>query len=159
MEKKIKLIILEVVAFIVIAGVGILIIALNSPNNIEVDSQITNSTEMDSQMTNNISSNPTWHKVGTYTGSGDDTVSINAKGTKIRVVSTAMPIKNYANNYLTTTLQQGDKTLGKSNSNWNSKSKIAKKTGTIEVSCSGKVNIEIHSYELRWWTVEIYECS
>ena len=40
---------------------------------------------------------------------------------------------------------------------WNSKSAVATKTKTIEVSNSGNFEIEISTYELEWWNIEVYE--
>lgn len=128
-------------------------IAFNPPkytnNNAGINNNIENTT--------NISSNPSWHKIKSYNGVGDDTISINAKGTKIKVVSTGMPIKNYADNSLTTILNQGSRTIEMSQMSWNSRSAVATKTRTIEVSGTGSFEIVISAYELQWWTVEVYE--
>lgn len=107
--------------------------------------------------TTNISSNPTWHKINTYSGVGDDIISFNTKGSKIKIISTGMPIKNYASNYLKATLQQNGITLDESTSSWNSRSAVATKTRTIEVSGSGSFKILVGAYELQWWEIEVYE--
>lgn len=107
--------------------------------------------------TNKINSNPTWHKIKTYNGINDDTIQINTKGSKIKIVSTAMPIKNYADNSLTTILNQGSRTVEMSQMSWNSKSAVATKTKNIEVSDSGNFEIVISAYELQWWNIEVYE--
>lgn len=151
-----KIYILGIILFLTLGLLGGNIIgniAFNPPksinNNIENNNFIGN-------ITNN-SSNLTWHKIGTYNGVDDDIISFNAKGSKIRIISTGMPIKNYASNYLISTLQQNGITLSESESAWNSRSAVATKTKTIEVSGSGNFNIEISAYELQWWTLEVYE--
>lgn len=128
-------------------------IAFNPQKSTNTNNISTNNIEN----TTNISSNPTWHKIGTYNGVSDDTVSINAKGSKIKVVSIGMPIKNYADNSLTAIVNQNYQTLGKSQSLWNSRSAVATKTENIIVSGSGNFNIEISAYELQWWKIEVYE--
>ncbi|MDR0911921.1 MAG: hypothetical protein LBM96_04875 [Methanobrevibacter sp.] len=115
-------------------------------NNDEIDNNI-----------KNISSKPTWHKIGTYNGISDDIISFNAKGNKIKIVSTGMPIKNYADNSLTTILNQGSRTVEMSQMSWDGESAVATKTKTIEVSGSGNFEIAISAYELKYWNIEVYE--
>lgn len=152
-----KKIYIPLIAILLILGLigGIII------GNILFHPQNTNNdidrTDYKIQNTNNISSNPTWHKIGTYNGIGDDSIPVNTKGSKIKIISTAMPIKNYADNSLTTILNQGSRTVEMSQMSWNSKSAVATKTKTIEVSNTGNFEIEVSTYELEWWNIEVYE--
>ena len=152
-----KKIYIPLIAILLIVGLiggiiigNILFHPQNTNNNINEISNNNNTIK-------NISSNPTWHKIGTYNGISDDSIQINTKGSKIKIISTAMPIKNYADNSLTTILNQGSRTVEMSQMSWNSKSAVATKTKTIEVSDSGNFEIEVSTYELEWWNIEVYE--
>ncbi len=155
--KKLKKIYIPLIANLLIVGLigGIIIGNIiyhpqNTNNNI-------NEINKNDNTLKNTSSNPTWHKIKTYTGVNDDSIQINTKGSKIKIVSTAMPVKNYFDNSLTTILNQGSRTVDMSQISWNSKSAVATKTKTIEVSNTGNFEIEVSTYELEWWTVEVYE--
>lgn len=98
-----------------------------------------------------------WHKVGTYDGVSSDSISVVTKGSRFKVVSTAMPIKNYATNYLYTNVMNNDFAVDSSQLDWGSKSAVASKSKTLELSGSGTQYISIDAYELQWWTVEVWE--
>ena len=102
------------------------------------------------------SNTPTWHKINDFNGVSSDTITVNTQENKIRVVSTAMLILNYADSSLITTLQQGNSTLNKTELYWNSKSVVASKSQTIEFSGLGHFKILVNAYELQWWTIEVY---
>lgn len=98
-----------------------------------------------------------WHKIGEYNGVDDDTIKITSGGNKIKIVTSAMPIKNYANNFMITKISQNDYNVVSSDLSWNSHSAVAEKSDTIELSNSGTYYIYISSYELKYWNLEIYE--
>jgi len=99
----------------------------------------------------------TWHKIDSFNGVGDYTITLNSSGNRMRIVSSAMPIKNYADNFMDTTVVKNGNTIGSSQLSWNSKSAVATKTDTIEFSGSGTYYVYISAYELQYWNLEIYE--
>jgi Tfp pilus assembly protein PilV len=99
-----------------------------------------------------------WHKVDSFTGVGDYQITFNNNGgNRIKVVSSAMPIKNYADNYMYTTVSKSGYSVGSSQLSWNSSSAVATKSDTIEFSGAGTYYIDISAYELHYWDLEIYE--
>lgn len=103
------------------------------------------------------SSSGSWHKVGTYDGVSSDMISVTTKGSRFKVTSTAMPIKNYATNYLYTSVISSGGSVGSSDLDWGSTSAVATKSKTLEFTGSGTHSISIDAYELQWWTVEVWE--
>ncbi len=98
-----------------------------------------------------------WHKINTFNGVGDDTITVTSGGNKIKVVSTAMPLKNYAENFMFTTVSKNGYSVGSSELSWGDTSAVAKKTDTIEFQGSGTYYIYISAYELDYWNLEVYE--
>ncbi|WP_225370477.1 hypothetical protein [Methanobrevibacter arboriphilus] len=103
-------------------------------------------------------STKSWHKVDSFNGVGDYEITFNNNGgNRIKIVSSAMPIKNYADNYMYTTVSKNGYNMGSSQLSWNSKSAVATKSDNIEFSGSGTYSISISAYELQYWNLEIYE--
>lgn len=98
-----------------------------------------------------------WHSIGTFSGVGDDIITFTGNGNKFKVVSSAMPLKNYADNYMITTVSSNGNVVGSSELAWNSKSAVAKKSKTIEFTGTGACEISISAYELDYWNIEVYE--
>lgn len=82
---------------------------------------------------------------------------VTTKGNKFKIISTAMPIKNYATNYLYTNVMNNGNIVGSSQLDWGGKSAVASQSKTLEFSGSGTQSINIDTYELQWWTVEVWE--
>lgn len=101
--------------------------------------------------------NKSWHKIGSYSGVWDNTITLTNGGNRIKLVSSAMPVKNYADNYMLTTVSKNGYSVGSSKLSWNSRSAVATKTKNIEFSGSGTHYIYISAYELQYWNLEIYE--
>ncbi len=118
---------------------------------------INNNDGADNNVNNNAANQGSWHKVGTYNGVSSDSLNVATKGTQFRIVTTAMPIKNYATNYIYTTVKNNGNTIGSSQSDWGSRSAVATKTKTLEFTGSGSVTIDINAYELQWWSVEVWD--
>ena len=103
------------------------------------------------------SSSKTWHKIDSFNGVGDYTITLNSGGNPTRIVSSAMPLINYADNFMLTTVSKNGQTVGSSQLSWGSDSALTKKSDTIEFTGSGTYNIYISTYELDYWNLEIYE--
>ncbi len=166
LNKKIKnknkkediLFIIGIITIIIIAIAGTYAyINWKEQKTIETPNEDKTITTIENNTTKNNTNNPTWHKIGTYTGIENDIISFNTQGNKVKIVSTGMPMKNYADNYLKSTLQQHGITLDESQSTWNSNSAVKSKTQTIEISGNGNFEILIGAYELQWWKIEIYQ--
>jgi len=147
---------LIVVLLIAIAVIGTYaFVALNN------DSANTSTNEVSNSSVNEVSSvdtkTKTWHKVDSYSGVGDKTITLNSGGNPIRVTSSAMPIKNYADNFMETIVTHNGYTVGSSLLSWNSKSAVATKSDSIEFSGSGTFYIYVSTYELQYWNLDIYE--
>lgn len=100
----------------------------------------------------------TWHKIGSYSGVGDKQITMTSNGSNIKVVSSAMPIKNYADNYMYTTVYENSNSIGSSSLSWNSKSAVAEKEDNIQFSSVNgyTYTIDVSAYELQYWNVDIY---
>ena len=144
-----------IIILVCLLGIGIYGIMNNNNGNTNTVTILNSTNNGNSENQKSVSGS--WHKVGTYNGIDSDSIAVTTQGTKFKVVSTAMPIKNYASNYIYTTVISNGYTIGSSNLDWNSKSAVATKTKTLEFSGSGTHYIDIIAYELQWWTVEVWE--
>lgn len=136
-----------IIILISLVGIGIYGIMNENTGNTNTVTILNSSDNGNTQ--NQGSSSSSWHKIGTYNGVSSDSISITTKGTKFKVTSTAMPIKNYATNYMYTTVIGNGNAIGTSDLNWNSKSAVATKSKTLEFSGSGTHYIDIIAYELQ----------
>ena len=148
-----------VALLIVIAIIGTYaIVALNNDNN----SSDTTRGSVDNVSNKSVSdvkneNTKSWHKVDSFNGVGDNVITLTSGKNPIKVVSSAMPLKNYADNYMDTTVTQNGYTVGSSQLSWGSNSAVATKSDTIEFTGSGTYYIYISAYELDYWNLEIYE--
>jgi len=160
-ESNQKILIGVIVALlIVIAIVGTYAFVTLSDNNSNSDATSSSSDDgvSNSYISNSSNVNTkTWYKVDSFNGVGDYTITLNSGGNRMKVVSSAMPIKNYADNFMDTTVTKNGNTIGSSQLSWNSKSAVATKSDTIEFSGAGTYYIYISAYELQYWNLEIYE--
>ncbi|MCL2156670.1 MAG: zinc ribbon domain-containing protein [Methanobrevibacter sp.] len=141
--------IIAIIIIIVVIGVGLLI-ALSNNNS--------NDNSIDLPNNNILNTNtPSWHKINSYNGVDDNVITINTKGNKLKIVSTAMPIMNYDENYMLTTVSNYGNTLGFSELSWDDNSAVASKTANIEFTSSGTCYIYISTYDIDYWNIEIYE--
>lgn len=146
-----------VVLLIAIAIIGTYaFVTLNNDNDSDVP-VVNVSNNSGSNDSNTNTNSKSWHKIGTYNGVSDDTIMVTSNGNKIKVVPSAMPLKNYADNYLYTTVTQNGNTVGSSDLSWGSSSAVATKSDSIEFSGSGTYYIYISAYELQYWDLEVYE--
>ncbi len=151
-----------IILLIAIAIVGTYaFVTLNNENSSDISSGSSVGSISDSfSSVSDVSNGNTksWHKVDSFNGVGDYEITFNNNGgNRIKIVSSAMPIKNYADNYMYTTVSKNDYNLGSSQLSWNSKSAVATKSENIEFSGSGTYYISIYAYELQYWNLEIYE--
>lgn len=146
-----------VIIIILIGLLGIGIYGMMNENNDDRNTATIVNSSDNGNAENQRSVSGSWHKIGTYNGVDSDSITITTKGTKFKVTSTAMPIKNYATNYMYTTLTSNGYSIGSSSLDWGSKSAVATKSKTLEFSGSGTHYIDVNAYELQWWTVEVWE--
>ena len=143
-----------IVLLIAIAIIGIYaVIGLNNNSDNIVVVNDSNSSASDNSNVNTKS----WHKIDSFNGVGDFSITLNSKGNPTRIVSSAMPLQNYADNYMVTTVDKNGYTVGISNLTWNSTNTASKKSDTIEFTGSGTYFISVSAYELEYWNLEIYE--
>ncbi|MCL2687000.1 MAG: zinc ribbon domain-containing protein [Methanobrevibacter sp.] len=153
-------VIVALLIVIAIVGTYAFVSLNNNDNNSDISNNggssvdgVSNSYVSDSSNVNT----KTWHKIDSFNGVGDYIVTINGGGNRMKVVPSAMPIKNYADNFMYTTVSKNGNTIGSSQLSWNSKSAVATKSDTIEFSGSGTYRVYISAYELQYWNLEVYE--
>jgi len=146
MDKKYIMMSIIVALLIVIAVIGTYAYVVSTERDNSSDDSYVSNVETKS-----------WHKIDSFNGVGDKTITLNVAENKMRVVSSAMPIKNYADNYMYTTVSNNGYNIGSSQLSWHSKSAVATKSDEIEFSGSGTYQIDVSTYELQYWNLEIYE--
>ncbi|MDL2246052.1 zinc ribbon domain-containing protein [Methanobrevibacter sp. OttesenSCG-928-K11] len=157
-EKKLWAIVIVLIIAIAIIGTFAFMAINDNNENTEPTNNKSNEKISDSSVSDVSSVNTkTWHKVDSFSGVGGKTITLTAAGNPIKVTSSAMPIKNYADNYMQTSISKNGFSVGSSQLSWNSKSAVATKSDSIEFTGTGTYDIYISTYELQYWNLEIYE--
>jgi cytoskeletal protein RodZ len=117
--------------------------------------------ESDSAKTESISSSKTsakvedskdWVSIGSYSGSGSGSETINVPAGKIMVKLSAYPIKNYATNHLYVSGSNGES----GGVDWGSKSAVETRSDSFTYTSSSEEVFTIDYYETVNWNVEFF---
>ena len=93
-----------------------------------------------------------WESIGSYSGSGSGSQTINVPAGKIKVELSAFPIKNYADNHLYVTAPNGHS----GGVEWGSTSAVETRSDSFEYTSSSAQTITIDYYETVSWQVDFY---
>ena len=93
-----------------------------------------------------------WESIGSYSGSGSGSQTINVPAGKIKVELSAFPIKNYADNHLYVTASNGHS----GGVDWGSTSAVETRSDSFEYTSSSAQTITIDYYETVSWQVDFY---
>ena len=114
------------------------------------------SDDSDSAKTTSISSSKTkskeWELIGSYTGSGTGSQTINVPEGKIMVKLSAYPIKNYATNHLYVSGSNGES----GGVDWGSHSDVETRSDSFKYTSSSDEVFTIDYYETVSWEVDFY---
>lgn len=165
-----KYIIIALVAIIILLAGAIGYFALNGNTDsnqvAEVSPQSNTSQEVQSAesdapqenvQTQVVSSNKqtkakSWELIGSYSGSGTGSESINVPDGEIMVKLSAYPIKNYATNYLYVSGSNGQS----GGVDWGSTSKVETRSDSFTYTSSSYETFVIDYYETVSWNVDFY---
>ena len=92
-----------------------------------------------------------WKSIGTYSGSGSGSQSINVPPGEIMIKISAFPIKNYATNHLY--VNGAGQSVGV---DWGSTSAVETRSDSITFNLSAQQTFTIDYYETVSWQVEFY---
>lgn len=111
----------------------------------------------DDAKTQEVSSNQeskakSWELIGSYSGSGSGSKTINVPSGKILVKLSAYPIKNYATNHLYVSGSNGES----GGVDWGSTSKVETRSDSFSYTSSSDETFTIDYYETVNWYVEFY---
>ena len=93
-----------------------------------------------------------WELIGSYSGSGTGSESINVPDGQIMVKLSAYPIKNYATNYLYVSGSNGQS----GGVDWGSTSKVETRSDSFSYTSSSYETFTIDYYETVSWNVDFY---
>ncbi len=93
-----------------------------------------------------------WVSIGSYSGSGTGSKSINVPAGKIKVELTAFPIKNYATNHLYVSGSNGES----GGVDWGSTSPVESRSDSFTYKSDSEELFTIDYYETVSWEVEFY---
>lgn len=151
------------VIIILIASVGYLVIQDTSSNDNyadELENNAVESSEADNaepaettsvSQTQSIKSK-SWVSIGSYSGSGSGSQTIDVPAGDIMIKLSAYPIKNYATNHLYVTGSNG----ASGGVDWGSKSAVETRSDSFTYSSSAPQTFTIDYYETVEWEVEFY---
>ena len=159
-----KIIIAVLVIVVLILAVVVGFFAINSFNNSNLaQSESSQSSQQSSSQSNSTSEQPQkttpttseakeWKLIGSYSGSGTGSKSINVPPGQIMIKISAYPIKNYATNYLYVTGPSGE-SVGV---DWGSNSPVQTRSNSMTFTSSSSKVFTIKYYETVSWNVEFY---
>ncbi len=93
-----------------------------------------------------------WQSIGSYSGSGSGSKTVNVPSGKIMIKVSAYPIKNYATNHVYVSGSNG-KSAGV---DWGPESPVATRTDSVTYTSSSSETFTIDYYETVSWEVEFY---
>lgn len=155
-----KLIIVGLLIVIVILAMAIGYLALNgnnasTPASTLDDSQdevVNSSSSAPQQTTSQVSQPKDWVLIGSYSGSGTGSETINVPAGQIMVKISAFPIKNYATNYLHVSGSNGQY----AGVDWGSTSAVETRSDSLTYTSSSPQTFTIEYYETVSWQVDFY---
>lgn len=99
------------------------------------------------------SSGGSWKSIGSFSGSGSGSKTIEVPAGQIRIDLSAYPIKNYATNHLYVSGSNG-KSAGV---DWGPKSAVATRSDSLSFTSSSTTTFTINYYETVSWNVQVYK--
>lgn len=123
----------------------------NSDDNDDSDSAKT-TTVSSSKSSSSSSDSKDWVSIGSYSGSGSGSQTINVPAGKIMVKLSAYPIKNYATNHLYVSGSNGQS----GGVDWGSKSAVETRSDSFTFTSSSEEVFTIDYYETVSWEVEFF---
>ena len=159
-NSKYVIIALVVIIIFLVAAIGYFVFNMNSAS---VDNNLANDSSSQSgvQEASSSQSSPTttqevesksWQVIGSYSGSGSGSKTINVPSGQIRVELSAFPIKNYATNHLYVSGSNG----AGGGVDWGSHSDVETRSDSFEYTSSSSQTFTIDYYETVSWEVIFY---
>lgn len=155
-----KLVIALLIVIIVILVVTIGFFAMtshsdSSSSNSADDSNSIQSDDSNSKNTTQVvssSKSKSWESIGSYSGSGSGSQTIEVPSGKIMVKLSSFPIKNYATNHLYVTGSNG----ASGGVDWGPTSDVETRSDSFEYTSSSTETFTIDYYETVSWEVEFF---
>lgn len=165
-NSKIVIALLIVIIVVLAAVIGYFALANNTfgnnsqaqPASGNANSSNTSSSGGSSQQVNTSESSSTsspakqWVSIGSYSGSGSGTKSINVPEGEIMIKISAYPIKNYATNHLYVSGSNGQSC----GVDWGSHSDVETRSDSVTYTSSSPQTFTIDYYETVSWQVDFY---
>ncbi len=163
---KYVIIALVIVIIMLVAGLSYFAGSMNS-NDVASDAAVQNDTASqsdgsdDSQESQSTSTQTTsssssksksWEIIGTYSGSGSGSQTIEVPSGQIMVKLSAYPIKNYATNHLYVSGSNGQS----GGVDWGSHSDVETRSDSFSYTSSSSETFTVDYYETVSWEVEFY---
>ena len=156
-----------IVIIVILAGVIGYFVAMN---NSDSSSQVADASQNDASQdvasdnkTESVSSSPeqtssvsseskSWVSIGSYSGSGSGSQTINVPAGTVKVEISAYPIKNYATNHVYVTGSNGES----GGVDWGSTSAVETRYDSFTYTSSSPQTFTIDYYETVSWEVEFF---
>ncbi len=150
-----KILIVAVVILVGILGVTAGMLLQSDKNTISTaDENQPSITESDEKVTYKAD----WHKVTSFSGSGDEYRSFKIRGQQFKVVFSAMPMLNYNTNFMSIDVYDASGIIGSGEVNWGPTDALTNKEKTVKVTGPpGTYTVDVLTKDLESWTVTIYD--
>lgn len=158
-----NMLIIAVTAIIVVAIIAftaIYITADHHPGAVESSADINEvgddvkevKSDSKASQSSEASESKTWQSIGSFSGSGSGSRTIEVPAGQIRIDLSAYPIKNYATNHLYVSGSNGQS----AGVDWGPKSAVATRSDSLSFTSSSPVSFTISYYETVSWNVQVY---
>ncbi|MBI5679683.1 MAG: zinc-ribbon domain-containing protein [Methanobacterium sp.] len=149
-----KLLIIAVI--VLIAGIGLTYGFILKSGDMTNPSQA--STPATGNTPSQTNSQATWHKIASFTGTGEETRTVDIKGDHFKVIMSAVPQVSYDINAFSIDVLKGDAGVATGTINWGATEKPVRKEHVIQVKeGKGPYNLYIQPSDIASWSVTVWD--
>jgi hypothetical protein len=154
MSTSTKLLIVAVI--VLVAGLGLTSgVLLEMNKGVAAPNNTTNSV---TQSPTQVTYEAKWHESSSFSGINNDYRSFNIKGSRFKVVMSAMPLLNYNTNSMSIDISNANNIITSGTIDWTPTESLSQKEKTIEVTSGpGTYRVNIFTKDLESWTVKLYD--
>ncbi|MDI6644229.1 MAG: zinc ribbon domain-containing protein [Methanobacteriaceae archaeon] len=154
MNKSVKGLIIVCFVLVCLLGVAAGLLMHPDPPNISNPNQSDNTIE---EPQDNVYQ-PTWHKIESFSGSGDDYQSFTTKGNRFKITFSSVPMITYEPSWMDVYVYKNNEIVGSRQIYWAGTESPNKKYATLEVkSGSGTYQVAISTLDLESWKLAVWD--
>jgi len=101
---------------------------------------------------------PTWHKIESFSGAGDDYQTFTTKGNRFKITFSSVPMITYEPSWMDVYVYKDNELVGSRQIYWAGSESPDKKTATLEVNTGpGTYQVSISTLDLESWKLAVWD--